>query len=143
MDRRKPIVQPLVTPDGRYLVVKGRLWRTTNPSLSAARRAALTKELMAARRAVAKAFKTSDGRLLKRARAAVDSAKVRLGERGRVWWSDGAPDYNRYLAKNTPYDAWYARRTKGQADAFMTGGESSAKSRGKGSHAEELHLFLD
>lgn len=99
------------TPDGRYLVVRGRLWRTTNPSLSAARRATLTKELMAARRAVAKALKVKDARLLKQARAAVDAAKVKLGERGRAWWSDGAPDYNRYLAKNTPYAAWYAGRT--------------------------------
>jgi len=51
-------------------------------------------------------------RLLKRARAAVHAAKVTLGERGPVWWSDGAPDYSRYLAKNTPYAAWYARRQK-------------------------------
>ena len=32
-------------------------------------------------------------------------AKVELGERGPVWWSDGAPDYNRHLIKNTPYGA--------------------------------------
>lgn len=107
----KSPVTPISTPDGRYIVVKGRLWRATNPSLSKARRAALTRDLMAARRAVAKALKAKDGRLLKRARAAVNAAKVNLGERGRVWWSDGAPDYNRYLAKNTPYAAWYARRT--------------------------------
>jgi hypothetical protein len=25
-----------------------------------------------------------------------------------VWWEDGAPDYNRCLAKNTPYAAWFA-----------------------------------
>jgi hypothetical protein len=24
-----------------------------------------------------------------------------------VWWSDGAPDFNRHLAVNTPYAAWY------------------------------------
>ena len=51
---------PTITPDGRYIVVKGRLWRATNPSLSKARLAALTKELMAARRAVAKALKARD-----------------------------------------------------------------------------------
>jgi hypothetical protein len=31
-----------------------------------------------------------------------------LGERGPVWWRDGAPDYNRKLAKNTPYALWFA-----------------------------------
>jgi hypothetical protein len=25
-----------------------------------------------------------------------------------VWWSDGTPDYNRRLVKNTPYADWYA-----------------------------------
>ena len=35
-------------------------------------------------------------------------AKVGLGERGPVWWGDGAPDYNRHLAKNTPYAEWFA-----------------------------------
>lgn len=42
------------------------------------------------------------------ARAAVDTAKVALGERGPLWWSDGAPDYNRKLVKNTPYAIWFA-----------------------------------
>lgn len=47
------------------------------------------------------------------ARAAVDAAKHALGERGPVWWTDGAPDYNRYLAKNTPYAAWFAQLPAG------------------------------
>ena len=38
----------------------------------------------------------------------VDAAKRSLGERGAVWWSDSAPDYNRRLAKNTPYADWLA-----------------------------------
>jgi hypothetical protein len=42
------------------------------------------------------------------ARAAVDAAKVGLGERGPVWWTDGEPDFNRRLVKNTPYAVWYA-----------------------------------
>jgi hypothetical protein len=29
------------------------------------------------------------------------------GERGPVWWTDGAPDYNRHMARNTPYRKWY------------------------------------
>ena len=42
------------------------------------------------------------------ARAAVHEAKVALGERGDVWWDDGAPDYPRRAPKNTPYAAWWA-----------------------------------
>ena len=44
------------------------------------------------------------------ARADVDPAKVALGERGPVWWEDGAPDLNRHFAKNTPYAEWAAGR---------------------------------
>jgi hypothetical protein len=39
-----------VTPDGRYLVVRGRLWRRSNPGLPEGERARLVSELMAARR---------------------------------------------------------------------------------------------
>jgi len=42
------------------------------------------------------------------ARKRVQEAKVALGERGPVWWTDGTPDYNRHLAKNTPYAEWFA-----------------------------------
>jgi hypothetical protein len=38
----------------------------------------------------------------------VDEAKRALGERGPVWWSDGVPDFNRHMAKNSPYASWYA-----------------------------------
>jgi hypothetical protein len=92
------------TPDGRYLMVHGRLWRTANPDLPEAEREALVKELMAARRAV----RDHSGKpeALRAARARVQAAKLALGERGPVWWTDGAPDYNRHLARNTPYAAW-------------------------------------
>jgi Protein of unknown function (DUF3606) len=66
----------------------------------------LTEALMAARRAVRTTVASSAAR--QNARAAVDRAKRSLGERGPVWWTDGAPDYNRHLATNTPYAAWYA-----------------------------------
>lgn len=99
---------PPVTPDGRYFVVRGRLWRCSNPALSSAERDRLTHELMDARRAKKAAMKSGDGAARESARADVDAAKVALGERGPVWWTDGSPDYNRYLAKNTPYSAWSA-----------------------------------
>ncbi|KAB0682627.1 hypothetical protein [Aureimonas leprariae] len=93
------------TPDGRYFAVRGRLWRLSNPKLEPAEREHFVKELMTGRRAVRDA-KTAEER--QAARAAVDAAKRRLGERGPVWWSDGAPDYNRHMAKNTPYAGWFA-----------------------------------
>lgn len=97
-----------VTPDGRYFVVRGRLWRCANPELPPAERTKLVADLMDARRAVAAARKAQDPAKLAVARAAVDAAKRGLGERGPVWWTDGAPDYNRRLARNTPYADWYA-----------------------------------
>ncbi|MEW5683912.1 MAG: hypothetical protein AB1942_03230 [Pseudomonadota bacterium] len=97
-----------VTPDGRYFVVRGRLWRTSNPGLSPDVRQALVDELMAARRAVRTARLAKDPAAEDQAHAAVDRAKRALGERGPVWWTDGAPDLNRHMARNTPYAAWFA-----------------------------------
>lgn len=102
------IARPLLTPDRRYVVVRGRLWRALNPALSEPERAQLTAALMAARRQVAVARRMGSAAELAVARAAVDTAKRALGERGPVWWTDGAPDYNRRLAKNSPYASWYA-----------------------------------
>jgi len=96
------------TPDGRYFVVKGRLWRTSNPQLAPALRDTLVRQLMAARRQVGVAVKAGDKEAERAARAAVDAAKHALGERGPVWWTDGAPDFNRKLAANTPYADWHA-----------------------------------
>jgi len=45
------------------------------------------------------------------ARKQVDEAKRALGERGPVWWTDGAPDFNRKLARNTSYRDWFASLT--------------------------------
>lgn len=95
------------TPDGRYFVVKGRLWRTSNPHLPPDEREVLVKRLMDARRAVGRAKKAGDEDSERAARARVDEAKRGLGERGPVWWTDGAPDFNRRMAKNTPYAHWY------------------------------------
>lgn len=96
------------TPDGRYFVVKGRLWRSSNPALAPALRQELVDRLMDARRAVGAAKKAGDAAAEQRARAGVDAAKRALGERGPVWWGDGAPDYNRRMVANTPYADWYA-----------------------------------
>lgn len=97
-----------VTPDGRYMVVRGRLWRRTNPALPEEQRDHLVHDLMDARRAIRDARSGKDGPRDTEARQRVDAAKQALGERGPVWWQDGAPDYNRRLAKNTPYADWFA-----------------------------------
>ncbi len=102
---------PQVTPDGRYLVVRGRLWRRANPRLTEAERERLVGELMTSRRAVAAALRSADADELGTARAGVHAAKLALGERGPVWWDDGAPDYNRRMARNTPYASWYEEVT--------------------------------
>ena len=108
--KNQPASHP-VTPDGRYFVVRGRLWRLSDPALGADRRQVLVEELMGARRAVRDA-RAGRGDL-SAARARVDAAKRELGERGPVWWTDGAPDLNRRMAANTPYADWYARLPPG------------------------------
>ena len=98
---------PPTTPDGRYIVVDETLWRATRPDLDPAERERLVKALMAARRAVGQA---KDEAAVKAARGQVNDAKVALGERGPVWWDDGAPDLNRRRIANTPYADWWTQR---------------------------------
>ena len=98
-----------VTPDGRYFVVRGRLWRMANPDLGEAQRGDLVYRLMTARRAVRDAKQDDDREAEAKAHRVVDEIKQALGERGPVWWDDGSPDLNRHMAKNTPYADWYAK----------------------------------
>ena len=103
------------TPDGRYFVVRGRLWRRANPALAAERREALVKQLMEARRGLRR---ECSGAERDAARRSVDQAKRALGERGPVWWDDGSPDYNRRMARNTPYADWFSSlQPAGRGDA--------------------------
>ena len=60
------------TEDGRHIVVDGRRWRATDPSIPEPLRQELVNELMSARR-------TQD-------RPRTQDAKVALGERGEPWW---------------------------------------------------------
>lgn len=98
-----------VTPDGRYFVVRGRLWRMVNPALSPDERAKLQRELMSARSSLGHARRLGDDSARRDARRRIAAAKVALGERGPVWWTDGAPDFNRRMAVNTPYGDWFER----------------------------------
>lgn len=75
--------QPEKTADGRYLVIDGRRWRATDPAIPEARRAELTRTLMAWRREVRRTKGTAAEPA---ARAGVHATKVALGERGVPWW---------------------------------------------------------
>ncbi|AZQ78027.1 DUF3253 domain-containing protein [Flaviflexus ciconiae] len=71
-----------MTEDGRYIVVKGRRWRASDPSIPEELKDELVRELMRARRAI----KGGD----MSARARVHAAKTALGERGEPWWEQTA-----------------------------------------------------
>ncbi len=96
------------TPDGRYFVVRGRLWRCANPALPEVERALLVAELMSARRAKGGAMRAGDPDAREAARARIDAAKTALGERGPPWWTDAGPDLNRRMVAGTPYADWWA-----------------------------------
>ncbi|MGU3292680.1 hypothetical protein [Williamsia sp. M5A3_1d] len=71
---------PERTPDGRYIVVKGRRWRATDPEIPAERDAELRSILMAWRREVKRTSGAPESR------AGVQATKLALGERGTPWW---------------------------------------------------------
>ncbi len=52
-------------------------------------------------------MRAGDREARERARQQIDEAKIALGERGKSWWTDGAPDWNRHMARNTPYAEWF------------------------------------
>lgn len=70
-------------PQSAFIVVGGRRWRTSDPSIPETFRQELVNELMAARRAVRDA---KNQRGLRSSRRRVNDAKVALGERGHEWW---------------------------------------------------------
>ena len=56
-------------------------------------------------------MKAGDDGAREAAKVRVDAAKIALGERGPVWWTDGSPDYNRHLVTHSPYALWWQGRT--------------------------------
>jgi hypothetical protein len=90
---------PEVTPDGRYIVVNGRRWRATDPTIPEARRAELTRVLMAWRREVHRTRGTDEQSA---ARAGVQAAKVALGERGTPWWEQSDEERRARWTADTP-----------------------------------------
>jgi hypothetical protein len=75
---------PTPTEDGHYVVIDGRRWRATDPSIPEERRTELVRILMAWRREVRRTKGTPQEPA---ARAGVQATKVALGERGTPpWW---------------------------------------------------------
>lgn len=114
----------LVTPDGRYFVVRGKLWRMSNPGLTPDEKSRLVKQLMDGRRTVkaAKASESPEAETV--ARRQIDKAKRGLGERGPVWWDDGAPDFNRHAVKSSRYADWYAQTKRQSSGGGAACGET-------------------
>ncbi|MER5950424.1 hypothetical protein ABT127_30735 [Streptomyces sp. NPDC001904] len=84
MNRR---TEPEHTPDGHFVVIRGRRWRATDPSVPDDAAARLRSHLMAARRAVGVALRQKDAAAERVSRERVNTAKVALGERGAPpWW---------------------------------------------------------
>ncbi|MEO0718038.1 MAG: hypothetical protein AAFZ06_04100 [Pseudomonadota bacterium] len=92
------------TPDGRYVVSRGRLKRNSDPTLPVSERRAWIKKLMQARLATRRA-QTETKR--EAAWSAVQEAKRALGEKGPVWWSDGAPDESGADPIDSSYSEWW------------------------------------
>lgn len=63
--------------------------------------------LVAARKEVKQAKFYGELEAEQKAHRKVDAAKQLLGERGKPWWNDGAPDYNRMPIEETPYAEWW------------------------------------
>lgn len=80
------------TPDGRYVVIKGRRWRATDPAIPEEVAARLRRRLMAARRAVGAALRAADPDAERAARDQVQQVKVALGERGTPWWEQAVDE---------------------------------------------------
>lgn len=80
---------PERTEDGRYILVRGRRWRATDPLLEESVATALRSELGRARSALRT---TRDPEVVAAWRARVQLAKEGLGERGEAWWTLGEAD---------------------------------------------------
>jgi hypothetical protein len=74
--------------DERWLIVDGRRWRRTDPSLPEDVVQALKSHLGRGRSGVRVAKRAGDEDAVAAARARVGLAKHGLGERGPYWWDD-------------------------------------------------------
>ncbi|WP_206487774.1 hypothetical protein [Rhodococcus sp. KRD162] len=88
--------EPESTEDGRYVVIKGRRWRATDPKIPEQRDAELRSILMDWRREVKRTSGAPE------ARAGVQATKVALGERGTPWWEQSDDERRRRWETELP-----------------------------------------
>ena len=94
------------TDDERWLVIDGRRWRRSDPSLPAEVEERLKHHLGRGRSGVRTAKKSGDDAAVAAARHLVQTAKVGLGERGDPWWEqDGAARERRWTEALEELDA--------------------------------------
>ncbi|MFE1666108.1 biopolymer transporter Tol [Microbacterium sp. P02] len=79
------------TDDERWLIVGGRRWRRTDPSLPEPVVAALKSHLGRGRSGVGAAKRQGDDDAVAASRRRVGLAKHGLGERGPYWWDEPEP----------------------------------------------------
>lgn len=84
--------------DDRYLVIRGRRWRRTDPALEADVVRALKSHLGRARSQVGRAGRDDDPASVRSARDRVQLAKEGLGERGPAWWERPEDERRRQAA---------------------------------------------
>lgn len=77
-----------VPDEERWLVIHGRRWRRTDPSLPADVVEALTSHLGKGRSGVRAGKKAGDDERVTASRRRVGLAKAGLGERGPYWWDE-------------------------------------------------------
>jgi hypothetical protein len=80
-----PPKRPEHTPDGHYIIVKGRRWRATDPTIPDDSLAELKHHLAKGRSGV----RSKEESAVLAARKRTGLAKLGLGERGKPeWWND-------------------------------------------------------
>ncbi|WP_165068339.1 biopolymer transporter Tol [Marisediminicola senii] len=92
MSESAPHPSDTTPDDDRWMTIKGRRWRRTDPSLPDDVLAALTSHLGRGRSGVRTAKKADDTEAVAAARTRVGLAKHGLGERGPYWWDDPEAD---------------------------------------------------
>lgn len=89
-----------VTPDNRYFVVRGRLWRMAIPCSTRTKKP--SSFVVSCEHAAPSVMRRSLQIATPKSRCITRSmTSSALRERGEVWWNDGAPDLNRHMVKNT------------------------------------------
>lgn len=107
---------PVRTDDGRYIVVRGRRWRASDPCLDESVATALRSHLGRARSALRAA---RDPDVVGAWRARVQLAKEGLGERGTAWWELSEADRTARAAQRL--QQLETRQVPGTADASTAG----------------------